>query len=207
MPASSEENACDEQEHQRRAQRHKAGFERKLAAAQREKGLLIVHTGPGKGKTTAAFGMGLRVLGHGGKLGVVQFIKGALDSAERRFFQQQPNCDFQVVGEGYTWNTQDRARDTATAAQGWAKARRMLDDSGYAMVILDEINIVLHYGYLDLNEVLAVFAARRPMLHVACTGRNAPAALIEQADLASEMRVLKHPFREQGVKAQPGVEF
>lgn len=194
-------------EHKRRTQRHKQGFERKVAAAQKEKGLLIVNTGPGKGKSTAAFGMGLRVLGHGGKLGIVQFIKGALDSAERRFFQQQPGCDFQVVGEGYTWNTQDRERDMATAAKGWAEARRMMDDPSYAMVILDEINVVLHYGYLDLEPVLAVFAARRPMLHVVCTGRNAPEALLAQADLVSEMRALKHPFREQGVKAQPGVEF
>ncbi len=122
-------------------------------------------------------------------------------------FEQQPGCDFRVVGEGYTWNTQSRERDTATAAQGWAEAMRMMADPSYAMVILDEINVVLHYGYLDLDEVLAVFAARRPMLHVVCTGRNAPPALIEQADLVSEMRALKHPFREQGVKAQPGVEF
>lgn len=200
--------AIDEQAaHQRRSQRHQQGFQRKLAAAQQEKGLLMVYTGPGKGKTTAAFGMGLRVLGHGGKLGIVQFIKGALDSAERRFFQQQPNCDFQVVGEGYTWNTQDRQRDMDTAAKGWAEAQRMLNDPAYAMVILDELNVVLHYGYLDVEQVLAAFAARRAMLHVVCTGRNAPTALIAQADLVSEVRALKHPFREQGVKAQAGVEF
>ncbi|TAN53522.1 MAG: cob(I)yrinic acid a,c-diamide adenosyltransferase [Methylococcaceae bacterium] len=197
----------DNDEHRRRAQRHQQGFERKRAAARQEKGLLMVYTGPGKGKTTAAFGMGLRVLGHGGRLGVVQFIKGALDSAERGIFLQQPGCDFQVVGEGYTWNTQDKARDMATAAKGWREAQRMLDDPAFAMVILDELNVVLHYGYLDLEEVLAVFAARRPMLHVVCTGRNAPPALIELADLVSEVRAVKHPFREQGVKAQAGVEF
>lgn len=197
----------EQNEHQRRTQRHKAGFERKLAAAQQEKGLLIVYTGPGKGKSTAAFGMGLRVLGHGGKLGIVQFIKGALDSAERRFFQRQAGCDFQVVGEGYTWNTQDRQRDMHTAAQGWAEAKRMLDDPTFNMVILDELNVVLRYGYLELDDVLAAFAARRPMLHIVVTGRNAPEALIAQADLVSEVRALKHPFREQGIKAQPGVEF
>jgi cob(I)alamin adenosyltransferase len=188
-------------------QRHKAGFEKKKAAAQLEKGLLIVNTGTGKGKSTAAFGMGLRVLGHGWRLGVVQFIKGALDSAERRFLSTQPNCDFHVVGAGYTWNTQDRGADIVTARKGWGEAVRMINDPSYHMVILDELNIVLKYEYLELEEVLAVFRNRREMLHVVVTGRHAPQRLIDEADLVSEITPVKHPYREQGVKAQAGVEF
>jgi len=197
----------DPEAHKRLTQRHKEGFERKKAAAQKEKGLLIVHTGTGKGKSTAAFGMGLRVLGHGMRLGVVQFIKGALDSAERRVLSAHPSCDFQVVGQGYTWNTQDREADMKTAAQGWAEACRMMRDPAYGMVILDEINVVLKYDYLDLQSVLAAFQERRAMLHVVATGRHAPPELIEIADLVSEMRPIKHPYREQGVKAQKGVEY
>lgn len=197
----------DPDSHKRMTQRHKEGFEKKKAAAQLEKGLLIVYTGTGKGKSTAAFGMGMRILGHGMKLGVVQFIKGALDSAERNVLGGHARCDFHVVGAGYTWNTQDRAVDTATALKGWAEAVRMMEDPSYDMVILDELNIVLKYQYLDLQEVLAQFARRRPMLHIVVTGRHAPAALIEQADLVTEMRAVKHPYQEQGVKAQKGVEF
>ncbi len=197
----------DPEAHKRMTQRHKEGFEKKKAAAQREKGLLIVNTGTGKGKSTAAFGMGMRVLGHGWKLGVVQFIKGALDSGERRFLVAQPNCDFHVVGAGYTWNTQDREADIVTARRGWAEAVRMIEDPTYRMVILDELNIVLKYEYLDLEETLAVFRRRREMLHIVVTGRHAPQRLIDEADLVSEIRPVKHPYREQGVKAQPGVEF
>ena len=197
----------DPEAHKRMTQRHKEGFEKKKAAAQLEKGLLIVNTGTGKGKTTAAFGMGLRVLGHGWQLGVVQFIKGALDTAERKFLSAQPNCDFHVVGAGYTWNTQDREADIATARKGWAEAVRMIEDPSYRMVILDELNTVLKYEYLPLDDVLGVLSARPEMLHVVVTGRHAPDALIEAADLVTEMRIVKHPYREQGVKAQRGVEF
>ena len=197
----------DPDSHKRMAQRHKEGFERKKAAATKEKGLLIVNTGTGKGKSTAAFGMGLRVLGHGMKLGVVQFIKGALQSAERRFLSTQPNCEFHVVGEGYTWNTQDRTADIRTARTGWAEAVRMIGDPSFAMVILDELNIVLKYQYLDLEEVLEVLRRRREMLHVVVTGRHAPSPLIDLADLVSDIRPVKHPYREQGIKAQAGVEF
>jgi cob(I)alamin adenosyltransferase len=197
----------DPEAHKRMAQRHKEGFERKKAAAQLEKGLLIVNTGTGKGKSTAAFGMGLRVLGHGWKLGIVQFIKGALDSAERRFLSAQPNCDFHVVGAGYTWNTQDREADILTARKGWVEAVRMIGDPSYHMVILDELNVVLKYEYLDLEEVLSAFQQRRAMLHIVVTGRHAPQPLVDAADLVSEIRPVKHPYREQGVKAQPGVEF
>lgn len=193
--------------HKRMAQRHKEGFEKKKAAAQKEKGLLIVYTGTGKGKSTAAFGMGMRIIGHGMKLGVVQFIKGALHSAEREVLGAHANCDFHVVGAGYTWNTQDREADMRTAAKGWAEAVRMINDPSYDMVILDELNIVLKYQYLDLAEVLEVFAQRRDMLHIVVTGRHAPEALIEAADLVSDIRPLKHPYKEQGIKAQKGVEF
>jgi len=194
-------------DHQRMKQRHKAGFEKKKAAAQKQKGLLIVYTGTGKGKSTAAFGMGLRVIGHNMKLGVVQFIKGALHTGEREILGNHKLCDFHVVGQGYTWNTQDREADMATAAKGWKEAVRMINDSGYDMVILDELNIVLKYHYLDLTEILNVFSSRRTMLHIVVTGRHAPKQLIEEADLVSDIRSVKHPYREQGVKAQQGVEF
>lgn len=197
----------DPESHKRMTQRHKEGFEKKKAAAQKEKGLLIVYTGTGKGKSTAAFGMGLRILGHQMKLGVVQFIKGALHSAERQVLGANPNCDFHVVGAGYTWDTQDRAADMATAAKGWAEAVRMINDPSYDMVILDELNIVLKYQYLDLADVLDVFGKRREMLHIVVTGRHAPEGLIELADLVSDIRPLKHPYQEQGIKAQKGVEF
>jgi cob(I)alamin adenosyltransferase len=193
--------------HQRMTERRKAGFEKKKAAATLEKGLLIVNTGTGKGKSSAAFGMGLRVVGHGMRLGVVQFIKGALHTAERDLLGGFPNCDFLTMGDGYTWNTQDRDADIATARKGWAEACRMIGSGAYDMVILDELNIVLKYDYLPLAEVLAVFAARPPALHVVVTGRHAPEALIEAADLVTEMRLVKHPYREQGVKAQQGVEY
>jgi cob(I)alamin adenosyltransferase len=197
----------DVEAHKRRTERHKAGFEKNKAAAQKEKGLLIVYTGTGKGKSTAAFGMGLRVLGHGMKLGVVQFIKGALPSAERNVLGSNSQCDFHVVGAGYTWDTQDRAADMETTAKGWAEALRMINDSSYDMVILDELNIVLKYQYLDLAEVLDVFKSRREMLHIVVTGRHALPELIALADLVSDIRPLKHPYQEQGIKAQKGVEF
>lgn len=197
----------DPESHKRMTQRHKEGFEKKKAAAQKEKGLLIVYTGTGKGKSTAAFGMGMRILGHQMKLGVVQFIKGALHSAERQVLGSHPNCDFHVVGAGYTWDTQDRAADMKTAATGWAEAVRMINDPSYDMVILDELNIVLKYQYLDLAEVLDVFGKRREMLHIVVTGRHAPEGLIELADLVSDIRPVKHPYQEQGIKAQKGVEF
>ncbi|WP_035052069.1 cob(I)yrinic acid a,c-diamide adenosyltransferase [Andreprevotia chitinilytica] len=197
----------DETSHQRMTERRKEGFEKKKAAATLEKGLLIVHTGTGKGKSSAAFGMGLRTVGHGMRLGVVQFIKGALHTAERDLLGGFDNCDFHTMGDGYTWNTQDRERDVATARKGWDEARRMIESGDYQMVILDELNIVLKYDYLPLDEVLAVFKARPAMLHIVVTGRHAPDALIEAADLVTEMKLVKHPYHEQGIKAQQGVEF
>ncbi|MGI4862202.1 MAG: cob(I)yrinic acid a,c-diamide adenosyltransferase [Janthinobacterium lividum] len=197
----------DPDAHQRMTQRRKEGFDKKQAAAHQEKGLLIVNTGTGKGKTTAAFGMAVRVLGHGMRLGVVQFIKGALYTSERDFLGAFPGCDFVTMGDGYTWNTQDRTADIATARRGWDAARRMIESGDYQMVVLDELNTVLKYEYLPLDEVLAVLNARPPMLHVVVTGRHAAEAMIEAADLATEMRVIKHPYREQGIKAQRGVEY
>ncbi|KND55259.1 Cob(I)alamin adenosyltransferase [Candidatus Paraburkholderia kirkii] len=197
----------DTESHLRMTQRHKEGHEKKQAAADHEKGLLIVNTGNGKGKTTAAFGMAVRVLGHGIKLGVVQFIKGALHTSERDFLGAVAQCDFVTMGDGYTWNTQNREADMAAARRGWNEARRMIESGEYQMVVLDELNTVLKYEYLPLNEVLEVLKARPAMLHVVVTGRHAPDALVELADLVTEMRLVKHPYREQGVKAQRGVEF
>ena len=197
----------DAESHQRRAERRRAGHEKKQAAATQEKGLLIVNTGNGKGKSTAAFGMAVRVLGHGMRLGVVQFIKGALHTSERDFLGAVAQCDFVTMGDGYTWNTQNRDADVATARKGWDEARRMIESGEYRMVILDELNTVLKYEYLPLDEVLATLVARPDSVHVVVTGRHAPDALIEAADLVTEMRLVKHPYKEQGVKAQPGVEF
>ena len=197
----------DPESHQRMTQRRREGHEKKQAEATVEKGLLIVNTGTGKGKTTAAFGMAVRVLGHGLRLGVVQVIKGARHTAERDFLGHQANCDFVTMGDGYTCHTQNRDADIATARKGWDEARRMIESGDYQMVILDELNTVLKYEYLPLDEVLAVVAARPPMLHVVVTGRHAPDALIDAADLVTEMRIVKHPYREQHVKAQRGVEF
>ncbi|CAB3752010.1 cob(I)yrinic acid a,c-diamide adenosyltransferase [Paraburkholderia humisilvae] len=197
----------DPESHLRMTQRRREGHEKKQAEATLEKGLLIVNTGTGKGKSTAAFGMAVRVLGHGLRLGVVQFIKGALHTAERDFLGGQPNCEFVTMGDGYTWNTQNRDADIATARKGWAEAQRMIESGDYQMVILDELNTVLKYEYLPLDEVLSVLTARPDMLHVVITGRHAPDALVDAADLVTEMRVVKHPYREQHVKAQRGVEF
>ncbi len=194
-------------DHARLTARRKAGYERKQARASHEKGLLMVFTGPGKGKTTAAFGMALRAVGHGMRVGVVQFIKSGQDSAERAVLSRFENVDFQVIGDGFTWLTQNREQDRATAERAWTEAERMIGDPRYELVILDELNIVLNYGYLDLARVLAVFDARRAELHIAVTGRNAPAELVDLADLVSEIRAIKHPYREQGVKAQRGIEF
>ncbi|HUM40306.1 MAG TPA: cob(I)yrinic acid a,c-diamide adenosyltransferase [Nitrospira sp.] len=194
-------------DHTARMQRLKASVDRRIEAAQEEKGLLIVHTGAGKGKTTAALGMALRVLGHGMKVAVVQFIKGAIDTAEERILRSfGDRVTFLRMGEGYTWETQDRERDTRCAQEAWAKACELLADPSYAMVILDEFNIVLQHGYVDLDQVLPRVQARPPMQHVVITGRGAPPGLIEAADLVTEMKQVKHPFRK-GIKAQAGVEF
>lgn len=173
----------------------------------REKGLLIVHTGKGKGKTSAALGMVVRAIGHGMKVGVVQFVKGAMTTGEKAVFDAFPdNVEFKPMGEGFTWDTQDRARDIAVTRTAWEEVKRMIADPSYHMVLADELNIVLRYDYLRPDEVIAVLTARDEMKHVIVTGRNAPETLIEAADLVTEMTMVKHPFRS-GVKAQKGIEF
>jgi cob(I)alamin adenosyltransferase len=185
----------------------KAARDRLMAKKTETRGLLIVHTGAGKGKSSAAFGMGLRCLGHGMRVGIIQFIKGAWDTAERRVFSSFGDlATFKAMGEGFTWETQDRARDIALAERAWAEAEAMLANPDYAMVILDELNIVLRYGYLAVEPVLAAIGKRPAHQHVVVTGRNALEPLLETADLVTEMTMIKHPFR-QGVKAQPGVEY
>jgi cob(I)alamin adenosyltransferase len=172
-----------------------------------EKGLLIVHTGPGKGKTSAAMGLVLRALGYGWPVGIVQFIKGAWDTGEKHALERFPDLiSWHTMGEGFTWETQDRERDVAAAERAWNKARDLMADPSIKLLILDELNIALRYDYLDLESVVAALAARRPDLHIVVTGRNAKPALIEAADLVTEMGQVKHHFAA-GVKAQKGIEF
>jgi cob(I)alamin adenosyltransferase len=197
-----------EERHTAKMKKRQAVQEKIVAAKTVEKGLLIVHTGKGKGKTTAALGMVVRAIGHGKKVGVIQFVKGAMTTGEKIVFDAFPeHCEFKPMGEGFTWNTQDRARDIAVAREAWDEVKRMIADPAYDMVVADELNIVLRYDYLPLDEVLEVLAAKPVMKHVILTGRNAPDALIAAADLVTEMTQVKHPFREQNVKAQAGIEF
>ncbi|MEZ0496726.1 cob(I)yrinic acid a,c-diamide adenosyltransferase [Sphingomonas sp. IW22] len=194
-------------EHAAQMARKKAAHDRIVAARDNEKGLVILHTGKGKGKTTAALGMVVRAIGHGMKVGVIQFVKGAMETGEAAVFARFPNVEFKPMGEGFTWDTQDRTRDIAVARTAWEEVKRMVTDESYDMVVADELNIVLRYDYLPVDEVLALIAQKPSMTHLVITGRNAPDQLIEAADLVTEMELVKHPFREQGVKAQRGVEF
>ena len=193
--------------HREKMERRQAARRKVLATKTEERGLLIVHTGAGKGKSTAAFGMVLRCLGHGMRVGIVQFVKGAWGTGERTVLARFPNLvSCRAMGEGFTWDTQDRARDIAAARAAWEVARQMIADQSYRLVLLDELNIVLRYGYLPLDEVMAALKAKPRDLHIVVTGRNAPAELVEAADLVTEMTLVKHPFRV-GVKAQAGIEF
>lgn len=197
-----------EEQHAEKMKKKQAAHDRIVAGKTVEKGLLIVHTGKGKGKTTAALGMVLRAIGHGKKVGVVQFVKGAMETGEKAVFDRFPDqVEFLAMGDGFTWDTQNRAQDIASARKAWEEVQRMIADPAYAMVLADELNIVLRYDYLPLDEVVSVLKAKPEMTHVIVTGRNAPEALMEAADLVTEMTLIKHPFREQGVKAQPGIEF
>ena len=197
-----------EDEHAEKMRRQKVIRDRMVAEKQVEKGLVIVHTGKGKGKSTAAFGMAVRAMGHDMKVGVVQFVKGAMATGEKKIFDAFPDqVEFKPMGDGFTWDTQNRAQDIASARTAWEEVRRMIADPSYGLVIADELNIVLRYDYLPLGEVLDALAAKPLMTHVVITGRNAPEKLIEAADLVTEMTQVKHPFREQGVKAQAGIEF
>jgi len=195
------------QAHREKMARIKAVKDRIYASKTIEKGLLIVHTGTGKGKSTAAWGLAMRCLGHGLKLGVVQFVKGRRETGERFFLARFPELvEVRVMGEGFTWETQDRERDIAAARAAWDEARRMMADPALHMVILDELNIVLRKDYLPVEEVVEGLLGKRTDLHVVVTGRNAKKELIEAADLVTEMTLIKHPFRA-GVKGQLGVEF
>lgn len=197
-----------DEQHTEKMKKKQAAHDRIMAGKTVQKGLLIVNTGKGKGKTTAALGMVVRMIGHGKKVGVVQFVKGAMTTGEKAVFDAFPDhVEFKPMGEGFTWNTQDRARDIALAREAWEEVKRMVADPAYDMVLADELNIVLRYDYLPLDEVLEVLTGRADMKHVVVTGRNAPEGLIEAADLITEMTLVKHPFREQGVKAQAGIEF
>ncbi len=203
MTGSGERDA----RHKARMQRKKAVIDEKIAEAQDEYGLLLVHTGNGKGKSSSAFGMVARALGHGMKVGVVQFIKGAASTGEENFFRRFPGeVRYHVMGEGFTWETQDRQRDIAKAREAWAVAAELLADPEIGLVVLDELNIALKYGYLDLDPVLADVESRPMLQHVVVTGRGAPPKLIEAADTVTEMSLVKHAFKA-GVKAQKGVEF
>ena len=195
--------------HREKMQKIKAARDRMMAQRQGEKGLIIVHTGPGKGKSSSGFGMILRAIAHEMPCAVVQFIKGAWDTGERRLLTENFSelCQFYAMGEGFTWETQDKSRDIAAARAGWEKAKELIRDERNRMVLLDEINIALRYEYLDLDDVVAFLRDEKPyMTHVVLTGRNAKDPLIEIADLVTQMENVKHPFRA-GIKAQLGVEF
>jgi cob(I)alamin adenosyltransferase len=196
-----------DERYKEKATRRQASYLRKKASATREKGVIIVNTGPGKGKTTASLGLAFRALGQGMKVGIVQFIKGAIPTGEAALVKRlNLPITMYTMGDGFTWNTQNRDQDIATAQQAWEQARTLLHDAAFDMVILDELNIVLRYGYLPLADVLEELHNKRPLLHVVITGRNAHPALIELADLVTEMKAVKHPYRA-GIKAQKGVEF
>ncbi|MBO6947405.1 MAG: cob(I)yrinic acid a,c-diamide adenosyltransferase [Rhodospirillales bacterium] len=193
--------------HAEKMAKKKAARDKILATKTIEKGLIIVHTGKGKGKSTAAMGLAVRAIGNGMKVGLVQFVKGKWETGERKVLEHFPDlCVMKAMGEGFSWETQDRERDIAAARQAWEAAKEMINDPSYKMVILDELNIVLRYENLPLDEVIETLQNKPEMLHVAVTGRNAKDELIEIADLVTDMTQVKHPFRS-GVKAQVGIEF
>jgi len=203
--------SMDEEElnrrHAEKAAKRKVVRDRILATKTEKRGLIIVHTGKGKGKSTAAFGLVLRALGHGMRIGIVQFVKGAWATGERDVLKRFPELvTMRAMGEGFTWETQDRARDIAAARAAWEMAKQMIADPDYQLVVLDELNIVLRYDYLPIAEIVETLRQKPRDLHVVITGRNAKPELIEIADLVTEMTLVKHPFRE-GVKAQAGIEY
>ncbi|MGS1079089.1 cob(I)yrinic acid a,c-diamide adenosyltransferase [Pseudoxanthomonas beigongshangi] len=208
MSRGSERRGLDEDAHYReRAQRKKELVDRRIARATIDRGVLVVNTGNGKGKSSSGFGMLARSLGHGFRCGVVQFIKGSFSTGEEAFFRRfGEDLDYRVMGEGFTWETQDRSRDIAAADAAWREAARMLSDPAYDFILLDELNIALNKDYVPLDAVLAALAARPPRQHVVITGRGAPEALIEAADTVTEMRLVKHAFKA-GIKAQHGIEL
>jgi cob(I)alamin adenosyltransferase len=194
------------QGHRTRMARKKAVVDEKIAQAKQARGVIVVATGNGKGKSTSGFGMAARALGHGMQVGIVQFIKGSFSTGEEAFFRRFPEVRYHVMGEGYTWETQDRDRDIQKARAAWDQSAAMLQDAGLNLVFLDELNIVLKLGYLSVSEVIETLQRRPPMQHVIITGRGAPPELIEVADTVTEMRPIKHAF-DAGVRAQKGVEL
>ncbi|OON59097.1 cob(I)yrinic acid a,c-diamide adenosyltransferase [Massilia sp. KIM] len=202
-----DEIAALNERHRQRMERKKAVIDAKIAAADKQIGIIIVNTGNGKGKSSSAFGMVARALGHGMKVGVVQFIKGAMSTGEETFLRRFPDeVSFHAMGEGYTWETQNRERDIAKALEAWELAKRFLSDPDYGMVVLDELNIALKYRYLDVHTVIADLLDRPEMQHVVITGRGAPPELVEVADTVTEMNVVKHAFKA-GIVAQAGTEW
>ena len=202
------DSSPDPERHRQKMQRRKVVQQQRLSERTREKGLIVVHTGDGKGKTTAALGMVVRSLGHGYRVAIVQFIKGAWEPAEKAVLSQwQDRLAFHAMGEGFSWETQDRERDTEKAQAAWAQAERYLSDANYRLVLLDEVNVALKLGYLSVEQVEAALASKPAGSHAILTGRSAPQALIDRADLVTEMKLTKHPFHEQGVKAQAGIEY
>jgi len=205
--SEAEDAAALAQRHRERMQRKKAVVDAGISRATIERGVVVVTTGNGKGKSSSGFGMVARALGHGLRVGVVQFIKGSFATGEEAFFRRFPDeVSYHVMGEGFTWETQDRERDLRAAAAAWDKAAAMLADADFDLVLLDELNIALKYQYVDLAAVLAALAARPPQQHVVITGRAAPPALIEAADTVTEMNVVKHAY-QAGIKAQKGIEL
>lgn len=193
--------------HENRMAKKKAIIDEKVAKANIEKGVIVIATGNGKGKSSSGFGMVARALGHGMKVGIVQFIKGAMSTGEETFFRRFPDeVDYYVMGDGFTWNTQDREQDVKTASLAWQQAKRMFNDESYDLILLDELNIVLKYQYLDIKDVIKDLQSRPEMQHVVITGRAAKDELIEIADTVTEMNVVKHAFKD-GVKAQKGIEL
>jgi cob(I)alamin adenosyltransferase len=205
--STQDDSAALNERHRVRMERKKAIIDAKIAAADQQIGIIIVNTGNGKGKSSSGFGMAIRALGHGMKVGVVQFIKGAMATGEEQFLRRFPDeVSFHAMGEGYTWETQDRERDIVKAGEAWQQARRFLSDPAIGMVVLDELNIALKYRYVDVETVIADLLDRPPMQHVVITGRGAPPELIEIADTVTEMTVIKHAFKA-GIGAQAGTEW
>jgi cob(I)alamin adenosyltransferase len=202
----SEQEGINERHHDR-MQRKKEVVDKKIEAAERNAGVVVVNTGNGKGKSSSGFGMAARALGHGMKVGVVQFIKGAMSTGEEHFFRRFPDeISFHAMGEGYTWETQNRERDIASAMKAWQRAQEFLRDPAIGLVVLDELNIALKYRYIDVEQVIADLRARPAMQHVVITGRGAPPELLAVADTVTDMQVVKHAFAA-GIAAQPGVEW
>ncbi|SFV17588.1 cob(I)yrinic acid a,c-diamide adenosyltransferase [Pseudoduganella namucuonensis] len=205
--ATDAETAALNERHRVRMERKKAIIDAKIAAADKQIGIIIVNTGNGKGKSSSGFGMAIRAMGHGMKVGVVQFIKGAMATGEEKFLRRFPEeVSFHAMGEGYTWETQNRERDIEKAQLAWEQAKRFLADPGIGLVLLDELNIALKYRYLDVNTVIADLLERPSMQHVVITGRGAPQELIDVADTVTEMGVVKHAFKA-GIGAQAGTEW